>query len=305
MRVRTVEGRPLDADVAIEKNGASVSVTFESRGPERNTEYIPTFNLVLRRLASLNAVLLDGAVVSSASEVLSPEDRALKIAGRSYPVALAEVDDVDELGNALRSSAAMVGRAANARPRGGNPTKRVKLVFQVDDLATFSEENVVSVLIGGREASDSEQIEQIVRPHKRRVSDGQGFGLTSPQRRAVEQRAMELARAHYEQRWPCVEDVSMGECFDLRCRNADQELHVEVKGTTGMGKSILLTRNEVGHATALFPRMALFLVKGVTLVEQTPGTWVARDGLTRVIEPWDLSSCQIEMIAAQCMLPPE
>jgi hypothetical protein len=63
-----------------------------------------------------------------------------------------------------------------------------------------------------------------------------------------------------------VEDVSRTECYDLRCFDSDGvEFHVEVKGTTGLGEAILLTRNEVVHAEKMHPRVALFVVSQIEL----------------------------------------
>ncbi|HEX9367842.1 MAG TPA: DUF3883 domain-containing protein, partial [Vicinamibacterales bacterium] len=59
-------------------------------------------------------------------------------------------------------------------------------------------------------------------------------------------------------------DVSATEPFDLLCRDGSRERRVEVKGTTALGLSVLLTRNEVRHAQAKDRPMALFVVSEIT-----------------------------------------
>ena len=98
---------------------------------------------------------------------------------------------------------------------------------------------------------DSEETVRIQRA-VRRITD-------SPRNKAVELRAMEEAERYLlEAGWE-VTDVSgqRGLGYDLHCTRGDnEELHVEVKGTTTDGSEVTLTRNEVAHArercTALF-----------------------------------------------------
>ena len=68
---------------------------------------------------------------------------------------------------------------------------------------------------------------------------------------------MDLGVRHYASLWQEVLDVSATEPFDLLCREGDRELRVEVKGTTSLGLSVLLTRNEVRHAQENSGRVAL------------------------------------------------
>ncbi len=102
---------------------------------------------------------------------------------------------------------------------------------------------------------------------RERVGRGQGYGLTPEERKAVELHAMALARAHFEREGYRVEDVSATKPYDLVCWKDGVEHHVEVKGTTGDGSSILLTANEVEHARRQFPNVSLFVVSGVVLAQ--------------------------------------
>ena len=117
---------------------------------------------------------------------------------------------------------------------------------------------------------------------------GQGRGLSAPERKAVELLAMEAARGHYEAEGYSVVDTSGSASYDLRCTRGERELHVEVKGTTGAGESVFLTRNEVHHARDHYPDVALFVVSGIEL--QGRGTEMprAQGGSATVWDPWEV-----------------
>jgi hypothetical protein len=138
-------------------------------------------------------------------------------------------------------------------------------------------------------------IEFVVRP--RAPAKGQAWNATAVERRAIEEYAMELAIRHYASLWREVHDVSATEPFDLLCRDGDRELRVEVKGTTSLGCSVLLTRNEVWHAEANSGRVALFVVSNV--VVNTSG---CTGGSVRVLEPWYIRQDQLEPIAFEYRL---
>jgi len=145
-------------------------------------------------------------------------------------------------------------------------------------------------------------IADVISPLKRRK--GQGRGLNQVERQAVERHAMELAKAYYKARWREVEDVSATRSYDLECRSGRRSLHVEVKGTTGDGASILLTSNEVAHAQAEAPHVALFVVTRIELQRQGNKAPVVRGGVTRSLEPWDLNAGNLSPVAFQWWVPP-
>ena len=134
------------------------------------------------------------------------------------------------------------------------------------------------------------------------ATTGQGWGLSGPERKAVEMHAMRLARAHYEDKGYQVQDVSGNESYDLLCTNADDELRVEVKGTTGAGKSVFLTTNEVAHARDQYPNVALFVVSGVELRERDVEP-TASGGSVRVFEPWAIDDFTLKATQYSCQLP--
>ena len=92
-------------------------------------------------------------------------------------------------------------------------------------------------------------------------------------------------------------DVSATKPFDLLCREGDRELRVEVKGTTSLGLSVLLTRNEVRHAQENNGCVALFVVANI--VASASG---CTGGTIHVFEPWDIQDDDLEPVAFECRL---
>ena len=120
------------------------------------------------------------------------------------------------------------------------------------------------------------------------VNSGQGFGLSQPERKAVELRAMKLATKLYEDLGWEVNDVSLHESFDLYAKKGDQVRFIEVKGTTGQGDSIILTHGEVVQIGKNKRESALVLVSGIIL-ETKYGKCYADGGVVALHQdPWTL-----------------
>ena len=143
--------------------------------------------------------------------------------------------------------------------------------------------------------TDRPLVESVVRP--RVPGRGQTWSGSAVGRKAIESYAMDLAIRHYASLWPEVIDVSATQPFDLLCKWGDRELRVEVKGTTSLGLSVLLTRNEVRHAHANTDCVALFVVSNIiaNASECTGGT-------IYLLEPWDIGADELEPIAYECRL---
>jgi hypothetical protein len=119
---------------------------------------------------------------------------------------------------------------------------------------------------------------------------GQGFRVNAEARRAVELRAVAVARALLEADEWFVDDVSATQPYDLDCVRGAERLHVEVKGTVSDGASVLLTPGEVRHAREPHD-LALVVVSRVEL-ERDPesGEWSATGGTPEVVLPWDIDA---------------
>ena len=119
-------------------------------------------------------------------------------------------------------------------------------------------------------------------------TSGQGFGLSQAERRAVELRAMQVARALYEGAGWDVIDKSSSQPFDLLATKGDSKRFIEVKGTTGEGLSIVLTHGEVNHVRSNGMNSALVIVSAIVL-ENSNGNWKAHGGtVTTHEDPWAL-----------------
>jgi hypothetical protein len=146
-----------------------------------------------------------------------------------------------------------------------------------------------------RDISETEQNEESVEvgvnPHHSR----QGFGLTAAEKRCVELHAMGIAESYLNGEGYQTKNVSKGNPFDLLARRKGETLHVEVKGTTGGGKEILLTRKEVRFQRMKHPANMLFVVHSISLTRETEPS--ASGGTPRVISPWLLTGKQLKPYA--------
>lgn len=130
---------------------------------------------------------------------------------------------------------------------------------------------------------------------------GQGFSTDSAMRRAVELHAMELTRAWLEQEGWSVEDRSASESYDFLALRNGATLFVEVKGTTGDGSSIQLTRLEAEFALEHRAAMALAVVAGIRLA-RIDGKVEASGGVLAVRQPWAPALGSLRPISYTCHL---
>jgi hypothetical protein len=133
----------------------------------------------------------------------------------------------------------------------------------------------------------------------------QGFRLTPELRRAVELHAMQRARLFYEEEGWHVEDVSASQSYDLRCTRAgNEELHVEVKGTVSRGAEVLLTPNEVEHARAAYPNVALFIVANIQVADPQAVVSEVHGGEVKVVSPWRIADGCLMPVGFSYVVPP-
>lgn len=138
------------------------------------------------------------------------------------------------------------------------------------------------------------ELEALSRPQRRSDGQGQGFGLSGPERRAIELRAMVVAQEWLEAEGYKVKNTSRNSPFDFLATRAGSSLKVEVKGTTSAGaQAIFMTRNEVelhrreAGATALIIVSAIQLDRRVTQPMASGGELIAEIGWD--IEAWELA----------------
>jgi ribosomal protein L37AE/L43A len=135
--------------------------------------------------------------------------------------------------------------------------------------------------------------------------EGQGFGLSQPERKAVEMRAMRVARQIYEQDGWEVVDKSGSNPFDLLATRNEEVRYIEVKGTTGAGASIILTHGEVEHVKRYRQCSVLVVVCGIMLTD-TDGVWSGSGGEVNIHEdPWTIDESLLKPTEYRYTLSPK
>lgn len=140
------------------------------------------------------------------------------------------------------------------------------------------------------EAEQSEAaISEILRPRRQtNRRRGQGFGLSAPQRKAVEMQAMRLAEAELQSMGFTTRDTSSNRPFDLMAARDGRKYKVEVKGTTSdFGDAFLMTRNEVDLHKREAGKTILILVTSVVLKNEGEKVQ-ATGGVVDVQMGWDI-----------------
>ena len=155
-------------------------------------------------------------------------------------------------------------------------------------------------VVGGWPGDSQEGLNVQDTVRNRRSSGGQGFRSSAAERKAIELRAMALAEQYFFRTWSSVTDVSAHASFDLLCRRGEDELHVEVKGTTTLGESIVLTKNEVAHSRQA--SCALFLVSEIRLDRTDLANPIASGGKCTLFDPWQIDDHALKPLAYECRL---
>ena len=108
---------------------------------------------------------------------------------------------------------------------------------------------------------------------------------------------MSRAKRHFSKLYSKVEDVSAVQCYDLRCSAPGRPpLKVEVKGTTGEGDTVFLTKNEV--ALAKKGGCALFVLHSIKIAKNS-----ATGGTPRIFRPWHVGRGRLEPMAYSYKVP--
>jgi uncharacterized protein DUF3883 len=115
------------------------------------------------------------------------------------------------------------------------------------------------------------------------VGSGQGFLGNPVERERIEARAMGEAAAHFRRLGYDVEDRHVGNPYDLFYSKPGKKLYVEVKGTTTMGESVIVTPGEVRFARANAPQVSLFVLHSIVLDEGKSAT----GGASVIVHPWN------------------
>jgi hypothetical protein len=122
-----------------------------------------------------------------------------------------------------------------------------------------------------------------------------GFRTNSTEIKAIENHAVEVARAYYEDQGFSVK--VLGKPFDLEVtKEGANTLTVEVKGTTSDGSGVPLTAGEVQHHANAFPDNALIVVRNITL-HRDGDSPRASGGHLYELRPWSIDSGALRVIS--------
>ncbi len=289
---------------------------FESSGgtgaQSRNVDYDRALELLLRRAAGIGTRLTRVEVYSSRARQLPEAERTIPASEVPVPLNLSESSDFEQLRLAITRGAAQTARAPNAKG-GGNPRKRLRLHLDFAAGETPSAERLAELLRGGAPMIKEVRYRpaptaSVAADAPRRAfgsSKGQGWINDQAKKKAIENYAMARARAHFEAAGWTVEDVAteyLG--YDLRCTRGVEQQRVEVKGTTGAGVSVILTKNEVAQAHDE-PRGSALVVVAMIDAQRVEDEWVCSGGVVRILTDWDPRGAgQLEVEQYKYTLPP-
>ncbi len=161
-------------------------------------------------------------------------------------------------------------------------------IYENEDLQRRTGETSLDVIAALSKVEDSTE--------SRERSATQGFGLTQPERRAVEQQAMRLAAMYLGQLGYKVEDTSAKHPYDFKATRLEEVLYIEVKGTTGAIGDVVLTKNEVNHHLHQHPNNGLIVVHSIQLSRSEAGPR-ATDGKLEARIPWKIEKEHLEAIS--------
>lgn len=140
-------------------------------------------------------------------------------------------------------------------------------------------------------------IEAAVNPVKKTLGARQGYGLTGPERKAVELRAMDITRTFLEGEGFHCTDTSANKPYDFLASKNEEEVKVEVKGTTNRSPdSILMTSNEVKLHRNEQGKTALSIVHSINLITRGDNA-KAEGGELEYMPGWNILDWEIEPTA--------
>lgn len=291
MKVVDDDGIVLDATFSVQtREDGLVSLIFESSGGHeggpnpRNLQYRQGLNVLLRRLQRLNAIVSEIRVETERTRSLPVIQQRVVIPGRTYPVSMAAVEDVNAFRQEISRYGRKVGQSPEQAAEGGGSSRRLRLLLT----GVPAEQSALERLLeGGGSEADAGVASAVVEIVAGRIrSSGQGFLVNQAVRAAVERHAMAWAIDFYRHQGWTVDDVGAIEPYDLRCTLGAEERHVEVKGMTGLGETLILTRNEVVHAQERRYTTDLFVVTGIQIAERESEHPQPSGGFAHVWRNW-------------------
>lgn len=287
------ENEELDARFIVERDDNVLSVVLENSvaGPSpSNLDYDQALQLILERLASVDAELSRIEVDSKQSASMSPEQRTIVL---DDPPLLSAVDDLRAFRRKICGGAAKTARLPGATG-GGNPRKRLRLFLAFTKRPTPSVEDLVQLIGHDRpieydsslerqsNASELDSERSTVLSWGTHARSQQGFQREQAVREAVEQRAMIAAEQHYAAaQWATTRREHDNVGYDILCIKGSAWLFVKVKGSRRDGTQVIITENEARHAHDNSEHSELFILSEIQVDD------IAASGVVRIIPKWD------------------
>jgi hypothetical protein len=126
MRLRDLDFVELDAEFSVDHQGGASKLTIESRGGGRNRDYERAFVVAVDRLLNSGWIVVDALLASNLPKVRQATVAERRIFDPAhYPLSGSGL----EITSALRNEAKQMFREQDARPGGGNATKRIEVLF--------------------------------------------------------------------------------------------------------------------------------------------------------------------------------
>ena len=178
-------------------------------------------------------------------------------------------------------------------------------LHNINSTSDTSPDNSVSLLIDVNSMAGVNKTDPLLPfasttdPNKNEIRTYQGDPV---KRKVIENHAVERAILHYTSMGYTVNE--MGKPYDLLCSSPAVTVHVEVKGTTGNGDKVILTRNEIKDARNPTWRSDLFIVRNIQL--RNEGDQVTACGGDELIhETWQPSDNDLEPVQFEYRVPPK
>jgi hypothetical protein len=131
---------------------------------------------------------------------------------------------------------------------------------------------------------------------KTQIPPGQGFGLNAAEKKVIEKHAMAMAISYLSSTgFTQITDVGDSESYDIRANGPSQIFCFEVKGSTGSGETIILTKNEVSIQKELYPHNGLVVVSGIEL--NRGEVLSVNGGNLYFLSPWVIDESRLKAIS--------
>jgi hypothetical protein len=136
-------------------------------------------------------------------------------------------------------------------------------------------------------------------PKQKARSSDSGYVADPVLKRALERHAVQRAAALYD--GYDIEDVGTTRSYDLHAIKGAEEVHVEVKGSSGTAETVELTRNEVDHAHGALTH--LVVVDQIEWSRLPNGEVQTRGGRVRRWTSWTPQDKHLEVTRYRYRLP--